>query len=62
METISFSLGQTDEQYIITKGARSEYWTWDKTINDPIASVELLNTLYKLFYILGVKMFSLKLM
>lgn len=50
-----FSLGQTDEQYIITEGARSEYWTWDKTINDPIASVELLNTLYKLFYILGVK-------
>ena len=50
-----FTSGKTKDNYIITTGARSEYWTWDKSINDPVSSVELLNTLYRIFYSLGVK-------
>ena len=42
-------------RFIITTGARSEYWTWDKSLNDPVSSVELLNTLYRIFHSLGVK-------
>ena len=55
MKRYRFTSGKTKDNYIITTGARSEYWTWDKSLNDPVSSVELLNTLYRIFYSLGVK-------
>ncbi|MDQ5928466.1 MAG: hypothetical protein QG594_240, partial [Bacteroidota bacterium] len=43
------------DSFILKKGARSEYWTWEKDANDSEFSVELLNRFYNIFYLCGVK-------
>ena len=44
-----------ENKYIISEGARSEYWTWNADNKNSESSVELLNKLYNLMFILGCK-------
>jgi len=49
------SIKTNDGHFVNQGGARSEYWAWDQQCRDSEASVELLEKLYSIMYILGAK-------